>query len=128
MVSIDQLRDSTPIVVELDRKKKRKYSKNLSRLQKTGRRLGRIAEKSARGNKKGASKFRELSEESAREKKDGAIRDLPRNAVKGLRAAAKESGSVPIDLARTLVPRRRKSSRSRSRTVSARVRRALGIK
>ena len=70
-----------PIVVNIGKKKKKKkYSRGLEDLQRTGVGLTRVSSRIARSVAKGMKAFRKASDKSARKKRDGALRDSARDA------------------------------------------------
>ena len=129
MNGIDSFRSLQPIVLDKDRKKKkRRYSKGLRDVQQTGRRFAKISESLSKGKLKGARTFRKANAKSSRKKKDGALRDFGKNLAKGMSASMRSSSSLPKDVARALSTRSsRKSLRKRLR-IAGKLNRAFGIR
>jgi hypothetical protein len=89
--------EAAPEAVEAG-KKKRKTSRGLRDLQKINRRLTRTAHRLSRAVEKGIATYRERSEASAEKQRDGALRDLPRNAAEGLSVTLRKASRLPVDL------------------------------
>ena len=129
MNGIDSFRSLQPIVLDQDKKKKkRRYSKGLRDVQRAGRRFAKISESLSKGKLKGARTFRKANAKSSRKKKDGALRDFGKNLAKGMSASMRSSSSLPKDVARALSTRSsRKSLRKRLR-IAGKLNRAFGIR
>ena len=91
-----------PIVINVKKKKKRRYSRGLKGMQVAGRRESRVSSRMVRAVSKGMDTYRKASDKSARRKRDGAIRDFGRNAAKGLSRSLRASSGLPLDLAKAL--------------------------
>ena len=92
-----------PAVYVIDKKKKkrrRKVSRELRDMEQMERHLGRAAQHAARAMADGMDTYRRRRRRSARTKRDGALRDMPRNAAEGMAEALRGASRVPIDLAR----------------------------
>src|SRR5688572_24156829 len=77
-----------PIVIETKKRKKKKYSKGPSRaFQELEAGLTKSARKIAKAVREGLDKYSEERDESARNKRDGALRDILKNQSKALRTA-----------------------------------------
>ena len=108
-----------PIVINLKKKRKRRYSRGLSDFQRTTRGLSKVSASMARSFYKGADEFRKVSDKSARKKRDGALRDLGLNIAKALSESLSASSRIPQDIAKTLDTRSmRRSSRRQIRVLS----------
>lgn len=92
--------DPTPAAgaVVGEKAKKRKTTRGLRDLQKMTRRLTKTAHRATRAVEKGIATYRERSEVSAEEKRDGALRDLPKNAAEGLSVTIRKASRLPVDL------------------------------
>jgi hypothetical protein len=91
-----------PVVINVKKKKKRKYSRGLKDVQVAGRRAGKISSRMVRAVSKGMNAYRKASDKSARKKRDGAIRDFGLNAAKGLSRTLRSSSDLPFDMAKAL--------------------------
>jgi len=94
-----KIRLGTPVIYESEKKKeKRRYSKGLKGLQTLERGVSRATERLAESLHGGMSRYRKESRKSSFKKRDGALRDAPRNwtraAGKGVRIASK----APVDV------------------------------
>ncbi|NWF69879.1 MAG: hypothetical protein HXY40_12410 [Chloroflexi bacterium] len=108
-----------PIVVQVKKKKKRRYSRGLGDLQRSARGLSKISARVARSLSKGADKFYETSDKSASKKRDGALRDLGLNIGKSLSRSLEEASSIPRDMAKMLNTRSvRRAARRQLRVMS----------
>src|SRR6266567_4085268 len=92
--------DAPPLVVVKKKKKNKKikYSRGLKDLQKSGRSLTKISARLARANARGMETYLKASDNSARKKRDGAMRDFGVNAAKGLGKSLRLSSRVPVDI------------------------------
>lgn len=99
-----------PIVYEVarrgKRKGKKKYSRGLKDPQKLERDASRAAERLADAVADGISEYRDSRDRSARRKRDGAIKDVVRNAGRGLSEALDTGSRVPSDLTRRATAKR----------------------
>lgn len=97
-VSTEPARVGQVLVVKHKRSKKRRYSKSLKRLGNAERWVGKAAYRMADALASGLQEYRTKSDKSARKKKDGALRDLFRNAIKGMSKTMSKASKVPSDL------------------------------
>ena len=129
MGRFDDLRNMQPLLINSKKKKKkRKYSRGLRELQLTGGRLTNIGDQMARSSSKGMRRFRSESKASARERQDGAIRDLGLNMAKGLGASLEAARPIPEDMARALSTRGSRKAMRRQMKIAAKLSRSLGLK
>src|SRR5690349_19554638 len=91
-----------PIVINLKKKKKKKYSRGLKDLQLTGRGITRVSSRIASAVYKGMQAFRKASDKSAGKKRDGALRDLVLNMGKASSKSLRVVSGVPRDLTKAL--------------------------
>ena len=91
-----------PIVLNLKKKKKRRYSKGLAEIQEMEQHLTRASHRMARGVEKGITNYRLKSIKSAKKKRNGAIRDFIPNSGIAMTYTLKEVSAVPHDIARAL--------------------------
>lgn len=106
--------DIQPIVLEYkDRRKKRKkavepddeeekYSEGLENVQRMEGDMVHLARRSAKAISKGLDTYDQERQNSAREKKDGAIEDFMNNSAKAISASMKEASDIPVDIAESL--------------------------
>lgn len=94
------------VVVDVRRKRKKKYSRGLKEAQKVEQCAARGAARLAKAVADGFSEYRARSGKSARRKRDGAVRDAVRNVGRGLEAALETAARVPADLTRRVSVRR----------------------
>lgn len=87
------------------RKKRRYSSQALKNLQRKLTGMLKVSDRMADAISRGVSKFRRRSRKSARKKRDGLLRDLPRNAASGLGATIRASSKIPRDVVRVIRPR-----------------------
>ncbi len=88
-------------VIEKKKKKgRRKVSRELRDVEQMERHLSRAAQRTARAVAEGLDSYRRRRRRSARRKRDGALRDLPRNAAAGMAETMRVISRVPVDLAR----------------------------
>ena len=114
---------SKPIVIDVKKKKKRKYSRGLKDIQVAGRRSSKITARVMRSVSKGLDEFRKASDKSARKRRDGALLDMNRNLAKGLSRSLKASSRIPVDLADVWDTKRsRRRARRQARTAARIVR------
>jgi Family of unknown function (DUF6312) len=108
-----------PIVINLKKKKKRRYSRGLSDFHRATRGLSKVSTTMARSLYKGADEFRQASDKSARKKRDGALRDLGLNVAKAMSQSLRASSHIPRDIAKTLnTGTMRRSTRRQIRMLS----------
>lgn len=90
---------SSPAVGDAEgKKKKRKTTRGLRDVQTVARRMTKTGHRLARAVEQGIATYRERSEASAEEKRDGALRDLPRNAAEGVSVTLRKASRLPVDL------------------------------
>ena len=119
-----QLIDLTqPNVINVKKKKKRKYSRGLKDFQVAGRRSSKITARVMRSVSKGFDEFRKASDKSSRERRDGALLDMNRNVAKGLSRSLKSANRIPLDLVDIWDTKRaRRNTRRRTRAAARIVR------
>lgn len=93
---------SKPIVINVKKKKKRKYSGGLKDMQLAGRRMSKVSSRMARSLTEGIDAYRKASDKSTRKKRDGALRDFNINVAKGISRSLRESSRMPFDLAKSM--------------------------
>ncbi len=86
-------------VIERKKKRRRKVSRELRDVEQVERHLSRAAQRTARAVAAGLDTYRRCRRRSAKRKRDGAFRDLPRNAAAGMAETLRVVSRVPIDLA-----------------------------
>lgn len=118
----------SPIVINIKKKKKRRYSRGLGDLQRTGRGMNKVSASMARALYDGADKFRKASDKSARKKRDGALRDLGLNIGKAMSKSLSASSPIPVDIAQTLNTSSMRRSTRRQIRVLSRLNRVLRLR
>ena len=117
-----------PIVLHLKKEKKakskRRYSRSLEEIQVMEHRLTRSIHRAARAGEIGIASYRERSDQSARKKKDGAVRDFIPNSGYAMSRALEEASPLPYELAQTFDTKQnrkrlRRQLRAFSRTLRA---------
>ncbi len=102
----------TPVagVIVVDRRKgkkrKRKYTRGTRTLQRLGDGLTKASFRVPNAVAAGIDSFYKRSRKSSKKKRDGAVRDILRNAAKGVDRFTRNLGKAPNDVAR-MVPSRR---------------------
>lgn len=79
-----------------------RYSDNLEDIQKVERDLVRVARRATRALAEGIDTYDQERRRSAREKKDGALRDFIPNTGKAMSAYLEEASEIPMDIAEAL--------------------------
>jgi hypothetical protein len=97
---------ANPPVPEAGKKKKRRRSKRLQELGRAESGVAKASSRLASAVARGLAEYVERSDRSARAKKDGALRDLVKNAGKGLGETIRRSAEVPSDLVKALSGKR----------------------
>lgn len=87
------------------RKKRRYSSRPLKTLQQKLNGMLRVSDRIANAISRGILKFRQRSKKSAKKKRDGLLRDLPRNAASGLGETIRVSSKIPRDVVRVFRPK-----------------------
>ncbi|HSG39241.1 MAG TPA: hypothetical protein VLE27_06355 [Thermoanaerobaculia bacterium] len=97
-----------PIVYEVTRRGrgKRKYSRGMKDPQRVEEGITRSLERLTDGVADGVAKYRRRRDNSARKKRDGAMKDGLRNIGRGLETALRRSAKAPTELTRPLTLRR----------------------
>lgn len=90
------------MVVEVKKKKKRKYSKGLKAVQRIERGMARSLDVLAEGFARTFSEYKKRSGRSARKKKDGALRDGLENWTKAMSKGLSVSSKAPYDFVKTV--------------------------
>ena len=117
-----------PLVIDLrskpKSKRKRRYSRGLAEIQETERHLVRASHRLANAITEGLGEYRKRRLKSARQKKDGAMRDFIPNSSRALSKALKTASKLPDDLARALdTPQNRKRIRRQLKQLDRSLRR-----
>ncbi len=81
------------------RRRKRKTSRELRDLQKMEDGMSKAALRLSRAVTEGLEVYRRERERSAAGKRDGAVRDWPRNTAKALSKTMRAASDVPVDMA-----------------------------
>jgi hypothetical protein len=102
-----------PIFIRLNKSRlnksrlnKRKYSRGLKESERQEVSATRAANRLADAAADGLSKYRKRRDRSADKKRDGAIKDVVRNAGRGLEEAIRTGAKAPTDLTRRAKLRR----------------------
>jgi len=103
--------EAQPIVLEYKKRKKKKrtledekeirYSKDLKDVQKLEGNILRITKRSTHALSKGIDTYERERDNSAKEKKDGAVEDFVDNSAKAANTYMKEVSEIPMDIAET---------------------------
>lgn len=80
-------------------------SKPFRDLVAADRHLSRAAHRLAKAGARGLATYRDEQKASAAKKRDGAVRDQPRNVAKGAAAALVVASAVPLDVVRAVQTR-----------------------
>ncbi|MCI0398650.1 MAG: hypothetical protein L0332_34175 [Chloroflexi bacterium] len=100
-----------------------RYTRRLADVQRLERDLSKIFWRTAKAAEKGARTYEELRAESARRKRDGALRDYVPNMGEAWSEALSEASELPKDVARLINNRTmRRMLRRRLRRMSAPIR------
>jgi len=83
-------------------RKKRKVSRGLREVQKAERRLTKAAHRLSEAVAAGLGTYREKRDQSAEAKRDGALRDMPRNVAEAAGKTMRKASKVPSDLVRAV--------------------------
>jgi len=118
--------DGGPLVINIKQKKKRKYSRGLRDLQKSGRAMSKASSRVSRAVAKGIDAYRKASDKSARKRRDGALRDVGVNVAKGLSRTLRGVSRTPVSLAKALNQRGVRRGVRRQTRALARLSRSLG--
>jgi hypothetical protein len=117
--AVDVLERKRPIVIKVKGKKKRKYSKGLKDLQISLRNGTRVSERLADAIAAGIEKYKRRSDRSARDRKDGMLKDIFKNSASGAEIMLRKSSRLPVLLAKSIrrktISRRLRSMRRLSR-------------
>jgi Family of unknown function (DUF6312) len=89
-------------VMDVKKKKKRRYTKGLRAVQQIERGLARSLDVFAEGVARTFSEYRKRSGKSARKKKDGALRDGIENWTKAIGKGISASSKAPYDFVKTV--------------------------
>ena len=88
------------VVGKKKKKKKKKYSKNLKHPQQSAEALDKAAYRVSRAVERGLNQYRKQRSKSARKRRDGLLRDAPRNLAKGFGKTLELSNRVPFHVVR----------------------------
>ena len=119
---------SEPLVINVKKKKKRKYSRGLRDLQSVGQRMTKVSSRVARAVSKGVSSYRKASDKSSRKKRDGALRDFNVNIAKSFSRSLRESSRIPLDIAKSFSTRGTRKAMRRQLRGTSRLVRVLGFR
>jgi hypothetical protein len=117
---------TTPIVVKIDRKRRKKrYSRGLRDIQTTNRGMTRASRRLVQAVDAGMTRYLKESDRSARKMRDGAWRDYGLNIADAFGAGLREASGVSSDLARTFNTRGSRKSMRRALKAVARINRRM---
>ena len=88
------------------KRKKRRYSRGLKDVQNLERGLTRASKRISRALDRGLSRYIRLRDRSSRRKRDGAIRDVLKNASRALGRGLRAGSNAPYDLIRDINTKR----------------------
>lgn len=92
-----------PIILKFKKKKKKKrYSRELMEIQRIERHLTRSSHRVAKGLEKGFSTYIKRRDRSAKNKRDGAVRDFLLNTGWATTRAFREITPIPYDMAKAM--------------------------
>ena len=115
-----------PLVVQVKKKRgKRRYSRGLGDMQTTNRGFARASRRLTRAVARGMTTYLKESDKSARQKRDGALRDFNINVADAFGASLREASGIASDLARSFNTRGWRRSMRRSLKATARLNRRL---
>ena len=118
--------DTAPILVHVDRKRRKKrYTRGLRDVQTTNRGFARVSRRLVRAVARGMTTYLKESNKSARKKRDGAWRDYGLNVSDAIATSLREASGIPRDLVRTVSTRRWRRAMRRSMKATARLNRRL---
>ena len=120
-MDVEPLDLTKPIVIDVKKKKKRKYSRGLKDIQVAGRRSSKIGARVMRSVSKGFDEFRKASGKSSRKRRDGALLDMNINVAKGLSRSLKSASRVPLDLVEIWDTKRARRNARRQTRAAARI-------
>jgi hypothetical protein len=124
----DNLRIRPILIKSKGKKKKRRYSKGLEDIQRSGRGFTRVSSRILRSVAKGMDEFRKASDKSASKKRDGAIRDLLLNVGKASSKSLKVSARIPRDIAKAMNRRTSRRVFKRQLGLMSRANRRFGFR
>jgi hypothetical protein len=110
------------------KKKKRRYSRGLGDLQRSGRSFNKLSARVVKAIYKGYSTFYEASDKSARKKRDGALRDLAKNLGKAAGKALRASSRLPADWGKMMRTGSARRALRRQTRFAARLNRRFGLR
>ena len=122
----DKLRIRPILIKTKNKKKKRRYSRGLEDIQRSGRGFARISSRVMRSVSKGMEEFRKASDKSSYKKRDGALRDLVLNMGKASSKSLRVSSRVPRDLAKAMNQRSGRRVFRRQIQLMSRMNRRMG--
>jgi hypothetical protein len=117
-----------PIIVDVKKKKKRRYTRGFRDIQKSGRGMTTVSSRLVRAVSKGFDEFRTANNKSSRKRRDGALRDFGINVAKGLGKSLRVSSRAPLGLARALNQRGARRGVRRSIRSMSRIARSWGFR
>ncbi len=100
--------DQAVVVTLASSPQKPRYSKGLKEIQKRNLKFAKLGTRMARAVSGGVEEYLRRAEASALRRKDGVLKDLPKNTARGLRVVLRRSSRLPTDVVR-LVPKGRVS-------------------
>jgi hypothetical protein len=105
----------TPVAPAPEKKRKRRYSRDLEGMQRWGRAASKASRRVARAVAAGLDTWYDRSERSALARRDGALRDSMKNLSKAVSKTVAEASMAPADL---LAPLDSKRGRRVARAVA----------
>lgn len=91
-----------PIVLDLRKKKKRRYSSGTKTFQQAGFGVLKSSYRVSNGVAEGVKRFYKGSRKSSRKRKDGLLVDLLDNSARGFRDGTRELAKAPYDFAKRI--------------------------
>ena len=108
-----------PVVINLKKNKRRRYSRGLRDIQIIERRLSKASHRMTQAMEKGVAEYRKSRNKSARRRRDGAIIDFWPNIARGLGESLREASAIPYDVTQAFYTKRnRRRIRRRLRRTS----------
>lgn len=117
-----------PIVIEIKKKKKRRYSRGLGDVQRSLRRMNKISSRTARAYYKGFDTLYRASDKSSLKKRDGALRDLSKNFGKAASKSLRASSRIPADIGKILNTRSTRRVIRRQIRIASMINKRFGVR
>lgn len=93
-------RAEVTVIKSKGKKKRRRYSRRFKLLGRTEKQVSEAVQRAVDAVSSGLDEYRDRAEKSGRKKKDGALRDMIQNSIRGMGKSMVKASKIPSILAK----------------------------